>query len=516
MSFSAKTDKLFWIKQKYMELSLKKGDLRDQECDLLVVNEFEDFVKTAGATGDVNDELEGDLLDAMKEDGFKGKLGSWFLYRTRGGIGAKRVLVVGLGKKSDFNIEVVRQVAATSMRRAKYLNSKTVVSILHGAGAGKLAAKDCARAIAEGALLANYSFTKFKSKKTKSTSPNSFTVVTTDGRSVRGAQKGLEEGRVAARGTIFARDLVNTPAQDMHPQALVDAAKEIASNNKNIKIRVLDEIRMKKMGAGGILGVSQGSEHPSFLVHMIYTPEKKAKKRVALVGKAVTFDSGGLSLKPANYMETMKVDMAGAAAVIGLFSEVSNVAPAVEVHGIFGAVENMPSGKAVRPGDVLTSINKKTIEVLNTDAEGRLTLADALSYAEKQKPDYIIDLATLTGACVVALGEEITGVMSNNPKLANVILESAAAAGEKMWELPLEKSYSKLIRSDVADIKNIGGRWGGALTAGLFLQEFIKDTPWAHLDIAGPAYAERVIDSYTPKGATGHGVRTLIHYLKSL
>ena len=216
-------------------------------------------------------------------------------------------------------------------------------------------------------------------------------------------------------------------------------------------------------------------------------------------------------------METMKIDMGGAATVLGVFDVLSEVQPSVEVHGIFGAVENMPSGKAIRPGDVLHSMNKKTIEVLNTDAEGRLTLADALTYAQKQKPDVVIDLATLTGACVVALGEEISGVMSNDQKLVDTILGSASSVGEKMWQLPLEKSYKKLIKSDIADVKNIGGRYGGAITAGLFLEEFVDPKlSWAHIDIAGPVFAERPINAYLPKGATGHAVRTLLHYLKSL
>ena len=251
-----------------------------------------------------------------------------------------------------------------------------------------------------------------------------------------------------ARGTVFARDLVNTPAQDMHPEKLVDAARSIAKGNASVRVKVYDRAALVRMGAGGLLGVAQGSDHPPYLVHLVYKPKKATKKRIALVGKAVTFDSGGLSLKPADYMMTMKCDMAGSAAVLGAFRVIADVAPACEVHGIFGAVENMPSGKAIRPGDVLTAMNKKTIEVLNTDAEGRLTLADTLTFATKQKPHAIIDLATLTGACMVALGEEITGIMSNNDALTTKIQEASVAAGEKMWRLPLEKNYRKLLKSE--------------------------------------------------------------------
>jgi leucyl aminopeptidase len=238
-------------------------------------------------------------------------------------------------------------------------------------------------------------------------------------------------------------------------------------------------------------------------------------KKVALVGKAVTFDSGGLSLKPANGMMTMKCDMAGAAAVIGLFTALEALQPNVEVHGIYGACENMPSGKALRPGDIVRAMNGKTIEILNTDAEGRVTLADTLTYATKQNPDAIVDLATLTGACLVALGEQIAGLMTNNEKLAKEIQSSAKKAGERIWELPLPDDYKADLKSEIADYKNIGGNWGGAIDGGLFLQEFVGSIPWVHLDIAGPAYAEKPFTPYERHGGTGFGVRLLLEWLKS-
>jgi len=497
-----------------MEILVRKGNVTEEKCDLLVLNTFEGGKEPFGATGEVNEDLDGRLFKLWKSEKFKAKQGETFLLRTDSLIPAKRVLVVGLGKEEDFTTETVRQAGATSLLVAKNLECKSVVSILHGAGYGSLQARDCARAIVEGVRLADYKFTKYK--KDKSKSPETFEIVSKDGRAVRAAERGVTDGEIGAAGTVFARDLVNTPGQDMHPETLVEAAKEIARGKGSIRVRVLDQQRLEKMGAGGLLGVAQGSDRPAYLVHMIYTPQKKSKKKVALVGKAVTFDSGGLSLKPSGSMETMKMDMAGSAAVLGVFSVIDQLSPKVEVHGIFGAVENMPSGNAIRPGDVISAMNKKTIEVLNTDAEGRLTLADTLSYAVKQKPTFIVDLATLTGACVVALGEEITAVMGNNPELSQRILTAAAGAGEKMWVMPLEKNYRKLIDSNIADLKNIGSRWGGSLTAGLFLQEFVSDVPWAHLDIAGPAYAERVIDPYTKKGATGHGVRTLLELLRSI
>ena len=405
--------------------------------------------------------------------------------------------------------------AATAVNLSKYLKMKSVISSPLGLDEDGLDPKTIARAMAEGALLANYSFVTYKTKPaTKSLV--SLEIITRTAREANSATSGAELGSQMANAAIYARDLVNTPGQDMRPEHLVAAAKEIAKGKSSIKVKVYDQAQLEKMGAGCILGVAKGSIHPPFLVHMTYKPEGKSKKKVALVGKAVTFDSGGLSLKPAKYMENMKVDMGGSAAVLGAFSVIDQIAPKAEVHGIFAPCENMPSGSAMRPGDVVKAMNKKTVEVLNTDAEGRLALADSLTYALKQKPDYIIDLATLTGACVVALGEEITGLMGNNDLLVEKVKEAAEGAGEKVWPLPLEKNYKKLLKSNVADMNNIGGSYGGAMTAGLFLAEFVDKTPWVHMDIAGPAYAERSINAYTKKGATGHAARTLLEFLRNI
>jgi len=436
-----------------MEISIKKGKIFEQICDVLIFYMFQgsehsnDFISTV-----------------LKEEKFKGKLCQTVFVRTDGRMSAKRVLVVGLGKEKEFDLQSLRRASAVAFLSA----NKT----------------------------------------------QSFVLVTDDGRILRHAQQGIERGEIGARATIFTRDLVNTPAQDMRPINLVESAKSVAKGKGEIRVRVFDQTQLEKMGAGGILGIAKGSDDPPFLVHLTYCPKKKSKKKIAIVGKGITFDSGGLSLKPAASMFTMKIDMAGAADVLGLFSVIDEIVPVVEVHGIFAAVEHMPSGCAVRPGDILRAMNGKTMEILNTDAEGRVILADSLLYAVKQKPDMIIDLATLTGACVVALGDEISGVMSNDPKLANRVLVAAAGAGEKMWELPLEKNYKQFLKSDVADLKNIGGKYGDVISAGLFLEEFVNKTPWAHLDIAGPCFAERDLDEYTKKGATGHGVRTLIEFLR--
>lgn len=493
-----------------MEIRIKKSDGVSETGDVFVVGVYQDKTTFASSafSKKLDDLLGGLLTQIAKEESFRGKANQVLWARSNDAVRSKRVLLIGLGKKDECTLETIRQASATALCAIKQTTTKSVACLLFGDG---LDVRERAHAMIEGIRLADYGFGRYK--KEKKAHIKTFDLLVEDGRDLLAAKKGMELAEQFVKGTLFVRDLVNTPGLHMAPQHLVDEAKLIAKNNKEIKVKVFDEEKLKKMGAGGILCVSQGSDHPSFLVHMTYTPATKAKKRIALVGKGVTFDSGGLSLKPADYMMTMKCDMAGAADVLGVFAVIAKIAPKVEVHGIFATVENMPSSKAIRPGDVIEIMNKKTVEVLNTDAEGRLILADALVYATRQKPDAIIDLATLTGACVVALGEEISGVMSNTPALANAILTAAASAGEKMWELPLEKNYRKLIQGDIGDIKNIGGRYGGALTAGLFLQEFVDKTPWAHLDIAGPAFAERDINAYEKKGATGHGVRTLLKYL---
>jgi leucyl aminopeptidase len=365
--------------------------------------------------------------------------------------------------------------------------------------------------VAEGAALAAYRFDKYKA------SPNgdapkrleSLDVVL-DG-TPDGAEAAVAAGLARARATNLARDLSNEPANNLHPADLAAAAEE-AMAGKNVTVEITDEVALREGGFGGITGVGQGAIDPPRLVTLTYAPEG-AVGRVVLVGKGITFDSGGLSLKPPDSMTTMKTDMSGAAAVIGVMSVLAELGVKVAVTGYLASAENMPSGTAIRPGDVLKMKNGKTVEVLNTDAEGRLVMADALALGAESSPDAIIDVATLTGACMVALGLKYTGLMSNEPTLAAELLEAAGEAGEPTWELPLPVEYVKDLNSEVADLKNVGSRWGGALTAGLFLKEFVDGRPWAHLDIAGPSRAEGE-DGYTPKGSTGTAVRTLLTWLE--
>ncbi|HEY0399686.1 MAG TPA: leucyl aminopeptidase, partial [Acidimicrobiia bacterium] len=367
-----------------------------------------------------------------------------------------------------------------------------------------------AQALAEGAALGAYKFLRYK-QKSEAPALERFVVL---GKKDDAVQKGLDRGVAVAAAVAWARDLVNEPAGAMTPTQLAEEARRAAEEG-GLEYEVLDEVEIANQGLGGLLGVSLGSDQPPRLVKLTYTPKGKPTGTVALVGKGITFDSGGLSLKTADGMETMKTDMSGAAAVIGAMSVLRAAGVPAKVIGFVPTTENMPGGRAIKPGDVLKIRNGKTVEVLNTDAEGRLILADGLSLAVEEKPDAIIDLATLTGACVVALGMKWAGVMGNNEGWIGQVRGAADRAGEPIWPLPLPEEYRKDLDSEIADLKNISGnRGGGALTAGLFLSEFAGDVPWAHLDIAGPARASGD-DGYIAKGGTGFGVRTLVEVLST-
>jgi leucyl aminopeptidase len=495
-----------------MQFSVKKGEISETKGDLLVVNVFEEQKELKGAALSVDKVMGGAISAAVKDDHFEGKLGTTLLVRPGAKLSFKRVLLVGLGKKKNFDEEKIRHVSAVSFNEAKKLQVKKIVSILHGAGKGGLPAKLCAKTAVEGAALAAYDFNKYKTEK-KNKVPEIFELVTHNLRHVREAEKGTALGEFFSRATVLARDLVDEPASHMSPLDLVNAAKKVAAASKGkIKIRIFDQAALERMGAGGILAVGKGSHCPPFLVDMIYQPGG-AGKCLALVGKALCFDSGGLCLKPRDGMRTMKCDMAGAAAVIGVFSVLPELKVKTEIHGLFAPCENMPAGNAVKTGDIVRTLSKKTVEIYDTDAEGRVTLADVLTYALRQEPDAIIDLATLTGSIMSTLGEEIAGLMTNKPELGQRILKAAKMAGEKIWELPLEESYHESIKSEVADVCNVGYKLGGPITAALILREFVDNTPWVHLDIAGPAYATRPFGPYTRGGGTGFGVRTILEYL---
>lgn len=448
---------------------------------------------------------------------FKGTVGSACAFPHADGV----LLAVGTGETKSRTMDAWRQAGGAIGKRLKHLQL-TRVEVMLPTVAKSSDREMIWQAILEGVHLALYVFHGYKGSVAKAASENPeasteqrVTFVAPDARQLTTLTSYARDVQASCEGVFLARTLVNTPSGHMGPQELVEVAQKIAARSKRISCEVLSQETMRDMGMGATLAVGQGSSKESQGVHLVYTPAKKAKKRIALIGKAVTFDSGGLSIKPADGMMTMKIDMAGSATVLGVFEALTQLAVDVEVHGIFLAVENMPSGNAYRPGDVITAMDGTSIEVLNTDAEGRLTLADALVYAQTFKPDAMIDLATLTGACVVALGEEVAGFFSNDTKLTQRLTRAATATGELIWELPLQASYKELIKSKIADIKNIGGRAGGAITAALFLERFVKQTPWIHMDIAGPAYTEKETRGDMPYGGTGFGVRTLLDLLRS-
>ncbi|MFA6522596.1 MAG: leucyl aminopeptidase [Patescibacteria group bacterium] len=501
-----------------MNISIQKGPLLETHADLLVLGVFESELENP-ALKNVGELTHGRLQKIIKTKQFTGTAGQLLLIPAPEVLQADYVLLAGLGKRGAFTSDVTREVAGASVGQAQQLGLRSIALELFGEGLEPFDAKAIAQGMAEALLLAEYSFSIYREEKKKKTAIDDVTIIARDGRIVRLGRTSIVRAQLLVEGTVIARDLVNTPAHDMTPTVLAETARQIAKlGGAGVHVKVLDKEQCEKKGMNAFLAVARGSVEPPQFIHLSYMPKKATKKRLVVVGKGITFDSGGLSLKPSDHMETMKCDMAGAAAVLGLFAILGKWKPQIEVHGIIAATENMPSGHAIRPGDIVRASNKKTIEILNTDAEGRLTLADALVYAEKLEPTTLVDLATLTGACVVALGEEIAGVMSNRPKLANQILDASSRAGEKIWELPLEPRYKNLIESDIADLKNVTkSRYGGTLTAGLFLEQFVSDeTPWAHIDIAGPAFAERPLASWIGKGGTGFGVRTLAELISLL
>jgi leucyl aminopeptidase len=490
-----------------VKITLGKPEAVSGKADLLAVPVFAGSELGPGAEEAVA-ALDAPLTPLLEARGFTGKAGEALALPTLGRLPAATLLLLGLGERAKVDAETLRRAAAAIVR--------------HGAGARRavttlplaLPADPAAavRAVTEGTLLAAYRFDKYKRSRTDGSPAVLGALALVPGEARRAALTGaLAAGQARAAATNLARDLSNEPANAMHPADLAAAARRLLAG-KGVTVKVKNERELAKEGFGGIVGVGQGAEHPPRLVELRYRPQQPAAE-VVVVGKGITFDSGGLSLKPADGMKTMKTDMSGAAAVLGVMSALADLDVKVAVTGYLAAAENMPSGGATRPGDILTMKNGRTVEVLNTDAEGRLVMADALALGAAAKPDAIVDVATLTGACVVALGNRYTGLMGNDEALVAELLDAAAEAGEPTWRLPLPPEYRKDIDSDVADLKNVGDRWGGALVAGLFLEEFVDGRPWVHLDIAGPARAE-TDDGYLAKGSTGAAVRTLLSWLE--
>ncbi len=454
--------------------------------------------------------LKGTLRERIHKSKFTAAEGSGLLYSTAGLLPASHVFLLGTGKESDVATDIWRRAGARAAKEASAIGAETAAVFF----APDNNPEDAAGALVEGMLLASYQFAKYRSNSKAPATIKSLTLFSPGLRRSPAAEASIEKVEKIIPGVFLARDLINeTPS--ITTARFLAAQAQHHCRGRRLSVEIWKKNKIEAMGLAGLLAVNRGSQEEPRFIFMHYRPHGKPRKRVALIGKGITFDSGGLSLKPAKSMETMKLDMAGGAAVIATMSRLPYLDLDIEVTGYVPATDNLPGANAQKPGDVIRYLNGKTIEVLNTDAEGRLILADALALAAKQKPDYMITLATLTGACVVALGPEVAGLFSNHQPLADQLIRCARESGEKVWQLPLIKEYRELIRSSVADMKNVGGAHAGAITAALILQEFVEDLPWAHLDIAGPAFAESDT-GLSPKGGTGFGIRTLLKFLSSL
>jgi leucyl aminopeptidase len=492
-----------------LTLTVGAGPLERAAADVLVVERYAADGQPRPQDQRIDRFLGGLLTRALAEERFEGRIGETTSLHTGGRLGAARVLVVGMGRRAECRPETVRRAAAAALRRARDLGARTVAVPLLGTRAD---ARARAQALGEGALLGLYAFDRYKAKKEGDRAVETLTVVVGEGRERAAVREGLRVAQLTAEATSFARDLINEPANAVTATVLAEHAEALARSG-GLTARIYDRAACERMGMGAFLGVNRGSHEPPRFIHLAYRPKGRAPRRIALIGKGITFDSGGLDLKTAEGMAWMKGDMSGAAAVLGVMKVLPRLAPRVEVHGLVAATDNMPSGSALKPGDILRAMNGKTIEVNNTDAEGRLTLADALAYALKEiAPDEIVDIATLTGACSIALGSLCGGAMGNDEGLRDRVLQAGERAGERLWPLPLIDEYRDGLKSDVADLKNTAGRPGGAITAALFLKEFAGDTPWLHLDIAGAAFTDKELP-YGAKGGVGFGTRTLLAYV---
>jgi leucyl aminopeptidase len=490
-----------------MEIKFKDTNPEKIKTDLLVLLVKENDV--GPSIRRLDRPLKGKLSERVKKGKFTGAEGSTLLYSSAGMIPASHVLLVGMGKEREIESDSWRKSAARARKEASSIGAEDIAFFLFP----DQEPESVVRAISEGVALASYQFNKYRSNGKSSSLLREITLFRPGLKRTQALERSARLVLNLIPGVILARDLVNEPPSVTTAHYLGEQAKRHC-RGKGLSVEVWGKKKIQQMNLAGLLAVNRGStEEPRFII-IRYRPAW-ARKKVALIGKGITFDSGGLSLKPAKSMETMKLDMAGGAAVIGAMSRLPRLHPDIEVTGYIPTTDNLPSGSAQKPGDIIRYLNGKTVEVLNTDAEGRLILADGLALAAKEKPDYIVNLATLTGACMVALGPGVAGIFGNDQPLVDGLIRCGREAGEKLWQLPLVKEYREELKSSVADIKNIGGSYGGAITAALVLQEFVGDIPWAHLDIAGPAFTEKETAT-CPKGGTGFGVLTLLKFLSTL
>ncbi len=503
-----------------LKLEIMRGDIARIASDAAIVNLFDGVKVPEGATGAVDRALGGLIGDLIADGEITGKKGNNVLIHTPegryGDFAPKRVLVMGLGPSSEFDLPDIREVAAVAASRLKSI-ATNATTIVHGAGIGGIETSAAARALAEGSIVGTYSFNKYKKSSNNGGSRlDTLNVVEFDDSKVPDVRSGVGSGVTAGEAQNLARDLVNEPPNVLSPE-LMKAAAENISQDHGLGLRVLSIDECRSMGMNAYAGVAQGSHRPPWFVHISYEGDpSNASNNVWLVGKSITFDSGGLSLKPPRGMVTMKGDMGGGAAVLGAMKIVGARKPRINVHAVLPITENMPGGGAQRPGDVVQAMNGKYIEIDNTDAEGRLTLADALGYARSNGAAKIVDIATLTGAARVALGTGNAAVFGNDETLLDSVMAAASDAGDGMWRLPLDATSKRQNRSDIADVKNSGGAPAGSITAAHFISEFAEDTPWVHIDIAAVSMVSSSCGMFRRPGATGAPTRALANLVLKL
>lgn len=496
-----------------MKVILQRAKLEAFPSEAVVAFHFEGNDKLLRETEAIDKASGGLISQVIQSRDFHGELYQSSLIYTNGAIPANRILLMGLGKRMDFHLDNWR---GTVSEAARFLRDKGVREFSlcpYLGGERKISLEDFSQGLVEGIYLGLYQFKEFKTEeREKIKEVQEIHLVTPDEKRISPIQKAVDAAEIISKAVYLARDLVSRPANRKTPSMLAQVAKDVAGNN-GLRWEILNREEMKELGMGALLAVASGShESPKFII-LEYIPPKRGLDTVVVIGKAITFDSGGLSLKPSENMDKMKHDMGGGAAAIGVMQAASQLKLPLHLVALIPATENLPSGSAYRPGDVLNSLSGKTIEVISTDAEGRLILADALAYSQRNKPKAIIDLATLTGACIIALGQNVMGMMGNDEELKARVRRAADRTGEKVWELPLWEEYEEQLKSEVADIKNVGGRPAGTITGGAFLKKFVGEYPWVHLDIAGPVWTDKD-KPYIPKGATGVGVRLVVQLLR--
>lgn len=485
--------------------------LTDIDVQAIAVAVFKDEKADSGLLKSLDAAIGGMISEAVKSEEFTGKANETAYFHLSGGkVKARRLLLVGCGERESYKSSQITQMAGTA---ARSLRAKSVQSIAIAPRADGDPDRIAQMAVV-GVLMGLFEPDKYRTKDKESREIKSLTVTIEDA-DRKAVQRGADRGLIIGESINFTRDMANEPGAYLTPTIMAERSKKVAKEF-GLTIDVLDQKRMEKLGMGSLLGVSRGSDEPPKLIVMKYQPPRFRGRKdglLALVGKGITFDSGGISLKPGENMELMKYDMTGAATVIGTMRAIAQLKPSIPVLGVAPCSENLPSGKATKPGDILRAMTGKTIEVINTDAEGRLVLADAIAYAKKLGATKIIDMATLTGAVSIALGDVNTAILGTDQDLIDEVIAAGVEAGEKFWQLPLDKEYTNQIKSDIADIKNVGGKKAGTITAAAFLKEFAEETPWAHLDIAGTAWGDPATP-YRSKGPTGVAVRTLIEFIE--